>query len=261
MNDYLATLGISVLALFLYMSAWAGRSIAKKRSDMADQAWGLGFVLIALINMIVNRSFGAYLLVVILVSVWGLRLFWHIYRRHQRSEEDRRYQELVDSSKSKFKEIYLKVFMFQGFLMLLVALPLINSGYYRAGWDSLGAINVFGILLWLVGFFFEAVGDKQLRDFLDRSENKGKIMTEGLWAYTRHPNYFGEILMWWGLFIYTFQLSAPWLWAISVIGPLTISYLLIFVSGIPMAEKCFLEREDYKQYAKSTSALVPWFKK
>lgn len=261
MSEYLANLGLIVLAVFLYMSAWAGRSIAKRRSDMADQAWGLGFVMIAIVSMIANQSLGAYLVVVGLVAIWGLRLFWHIYRRHQKSGEDKRYQELVDSKKSKFKEVYLKVFMLQGFLMLLVALPLINSGYHGTNWNSLGLINGLGIVLWLIGFFFEAVGDKQLKDFLGRPENKGKIMTEGLWAYTRHPNYFGEILMWWGIFVYTFQLSTPWLWAISAIGPLTISYLLIFVSGIPMAEKRYLERADYKQYAKSTNALVPWFKK
>jgi steroid 5-alpha reductase family enzyme len=243
------------------MSVWSCLAVLKKRSDLADQAWGLGFVVIAVLALLSNQAYGSFLVILALVTIWGFRLFWHIRRRHKKSEEDQRYQELVDKKKSRFREVYLKVFMLQGFFMLIVALPIITAGYLNNGWLEFGAINGLGLIVWVTGFLFESIGDKQLGNFISKPENKGKIMTEGLWYYTRHPNYFGEITMWWGILLlaYPGEIAGPWLVAIA--GPSLITYLIVFVSGIPLLEKRYLANEEYKKYAKSTSMLIPWFKK
>jgi steroid 5-alpha reductase family enzyme len=261
MELYLFVLGLTLLAVFIYMNGWFIKSALKNRNDIADQAWGMGFVMISLLTLALNQATGSYLIVLALVSIWGFRLFWHIYKRQRASGENQRYQELVDKNKSRFVESYLKVFMLQGIFMFIISLPIINFGFYNGSFKDLVFVNWLGLAVWVIGFFFESVGDYQLKMFLSKPENKGKIMMDGLWRYTRHPNYFGEITMWWGIFLVTYQGVSTNLWLASAVGPLLISYLLIFVSGIPMAEKRQRMREDYRQYMKTTSALVPWFKK
>jgi steroid 5-alpha reductase family enzyme len=115
-----------------------------------------------------------------------------------------------------------------------------------------------GALIWIIGFYFEAVGDWQLEVFKENPNNKGKIMTEGLWKYTRHPNYFGEAVMWWGIYILSRASGAPF-WVI--ISPAVITYLLVFVSGVPMLERAMIKRPGFKEYAEKTSVFIPWFPK
>jgi steroid 5-alpha reductase family enzyme len=261
MNSYFANLGFTALAVFIYMTGGYFLAMAKKRNDLADQAWGLGFVLIAILTALMNRTEGSFLILLLMVLIWGGRLFWHIYRRHRKTAEDQRYQELVDKKKSRFVESFLKVFMLQGLFMLVVALPIISFGYYNGPISGLKLINWLGILIWVIGFVFESVADRQLELFIKKPENKGQLMTSGLWAFSRHPNYFGEITMWWGIFILTLQNQFVWVWFASILGPILITYLIVFVSGIPLLEKKYLERADFKKYALSTSVLIPWFKK
>lgn len=261
MNSFATNLLLSALVIFIYMSLWALWSIWKKRSDMADQAWGLGFVLVAILQFLFSGSRGNLLIILFLVSIWGWRLFWHINRRQIKSEEDPRYQYLVDKKKSRFREVYLKVFMLQGLFMLIVSMPITVAGFYGSGWERFGWVNILGLGGWIVGFLFESIADKQLKDFLSDSKNKGKIMTRGLWNYSRHPNYFGEIVMWWSIFILSYPGELNPIWLSAIVGPLLITYLIVFVSGIPLVESRYLEREDYKKYAINTSVLIPWFKK
>jgi steroid 5-alpha reductase family enzyme len=123
--------------------------------------------------------------------------------------------------------------------------------------DCMTAPDRIGFLLWLAGFIFEAVGDAQMARFKADPANKGKVMRAGLWAFTRHPNDFGETLMWWG--IYAITLSPPGS-AWTIISPLLITFLLLKVSGVTLQEKAMLEKgPEYREYIKSTSAFIPWF--
>ena len=146
--------------------------------------------------------------------------------------------------------------MFQGLLMIIIASPVIFINYSTQ--PGLQLFDFIGLAVWLTGFYFESVGDAQLARFIKNPAHKGKIMKYGLWRYTRHPNYFGEATMWWG--IYIFALSIPqgfWF----VISPLTITFLLLFVSGVPMLERKFADNPEFQNYARVTPKFFPWFPK
>lgn len=250
MNYYL-TLGV---LLFLYMSLWFLVSLIKKRNDVADIAWGLGFVIMSWVSLFVLGDFSVRgLLVGVLVSIWGLRLAWHIYIRNRSKSEDYRYLAWRKEWGTWFYlRSYLQVYILQGVLLFLIVLPVLiinkNSG------SLLNLLDLVGVLIWLFGFYFEAVGDKQLADFIKNPENKGKLMQKGLWAYTRHPNYFGEVTQWWGLWIIALSVQNGW---IGIVGPITITFLILKVSGIPLLEKKMEENPDFVEYKKKVSAFFP----
>jgi steroid 5-alpha reductase family enzyme len=147
---------------------------------------------------------------------------------------------------------FLQVFMLQGLLLLLVAIPVIFVN--QAPEAPLGWLDVLGLAIWMYGFAFEAIGDWQLLQFIRDPTNKGRLMTTGLWRYTRHPNYFGEVTLWWGIWLMTLTLPGGWL---TIIGPLTITTLILKVSGIPMLEKPYEERTDFQEYKRRTSVFFP----
>lgn len=242
------------ILLFIYMNIWFIISLLLKRNDIADIAWGLGFVLLSWAALIIGEAFKFqnYLLAS-LVSIWGLRLSWHIHSRNSQKSEDFRYKKWrVDWGKWFFLRSWLQVFMLQGFLLFLIALPVLmfhNSYVQPNAW-----LTGLGIVLWFIGFYFEAVSDYQLAQFKKIPENKSKIIRSGLWKYSRHPNYFGEVVLWWG-FYFICLASIPF-WP-SIIGPVTITYLIVFVSGIPMLEKKYEGRPDFEDYKKSTSTFFP----
>lgn len=220
------------------MTLWYGLSVIKKRNDIADIAWGLGFILVTIFNLILNPGL-KLLISLVLVSIWGARLALHIYHRNKSKKEDYRYR--------KWKhDAYLKVFITQGFFMWLICWPILGS---RPG---LHWFNLMGILIWLVGFYFEATADRQLREFISNPTNKGKIMQSGLWAYSRHPNYFGEVTMWWGIWL--LNLSSNW-W--TIVGPLTITFLILKVSGIPLLEQKYEGNQEFAEYQKRVSVFIP----
>ncbi len=246
------------IILFVYMNFWFIMALIKKRNDVADIAWGLGFVLIAWLAFILSATISFYVLLVnCLVTLWGGRLALHVWQRNKNRAEDPRYRQWRENwGKSFYWRSYFQVFILQGILLYVICLPVmalnLSSGFFVSNiWYYIG------LLVWLIGFLFEVVGDYQLTKFLIKPENKGKIMQSGLWRITRHPNYFGEILLWWGIFIMTINLGYYWL----VIGPLAITFLLVFISGVPLAEKSFIGRPDYEDYKKRTSVLFPWFPK
>lgn len=250
MNYYL-TLGV---VLFVYMTLWFVVSLIKKRNDVADTAWGLGFVLLAWTSFfLTDDSSMRGLLVGALVSIWGLRLAWHIHRRNKGKAEDYRYLAWRKEWGNWFyPRSYLQVYLLQGALLFLIVLPVLMINK-NAG-SALGLLDLVGVLVWLTGFYFESVGDAQLARFIKDPANAGKLMQSGLWAYTRHPNYFGEVTQWWGIWL--IALSVPnGAWAI--IGPLTITYLILKVSGIPMLEKKMSEHPDFAEYKRKVSMFVP----
>ena len=178
--------------VFAYFNLWFLISLIKKRNDVADVAWGLGFVVLAWVSLLISANFQwRSLLVVLLVSVWGLRLFWHIGRRNQQKTEDSRYAKWRRDWKKWFLlRSYFQIYILQGTLLFVIALPilLINKNSN----STITLLDFLGLIIWIIGFYFEVLGDAQLRNFIKNPANKGKIITTGLWAYTRHPNYFGE---------------------------------------------------------------------
>jgi steroid 5-alpha reductase family enzyme len=240
------------------MSFWFVVSLLKKRNDVADVAWGLGFMLLAWTSFFIGAGSGLRgLLVNILVSAWGLRLAWHIYSRNKGKTEDYRYLAWRrEWGKWFYLRSYLQIYILQGFLLFLIALPVLIINTNQS--TSLRWFDLIGVAIWLLGFLFEVIGDAQLARFLKNPANKGKLMQSGLWAYTRHPNYFGEVTLWWGMWL----IATPVPYGVlGVIGPITITFLILKVSGIPMLEKEMEKHPDFLEYKKRTSMFIPWFSK
>lgn len=249
--NYFLTLG---LVLLIYMSLWFVVSLLKKRNDVADVAWGLGFVLLSWVSFFLSGAGGLRgLIVCLLVSVWGLRLARHIHRRNKGKPEDYRYQQWrKDWGKWFYLRSYFQVYFLQGVLLFVIVLPVLMIN--RNVGSAIGWLDFIGIAVWLWGFYFEAVGDAQLARFIKNPANKGQLMQTGLWAYTRHPNYFGEVTQWWGIWLVA--LSIPW-GLFSVVGPFTITFLILKVSGIPMLEKKMAENPNFADYKKRVSKFIP----
>lgn len=230
-------------------------SLIRRRNDVADSAWGLGFVLLAWVSLAISGSItGRGLLVSALVSIWGLRLAWHISARNQNKGEDARY--LVwrrQWGKWFYLRSYGQVYLFQGVLIFIISLPVLFVN--RVSGPALGWLDLLGAAVWLIGFIFEAVGDAQLARFIKDPTNKGRLMQSGLWRFTRHPNYFGEVTQWWGIWLIALAVPNG---LISIIGPLTITFLILKVSGISMLEKQMAKKPEFADYKRRTSIFIPW---
>lgn len=245
---------ILLLVLFLYMTGWFCISLIKKRNDVADIAWGIGFILISWASFILSETFSLPgLAVTLLVTIWGTRLSWHIYKRNVGKPEDYRYQIWREQWGTWFYlRSYLQVFLLQGLFLGIIVSPVVFVNHYASGTFTL--FDAVGFIIWVVGFIFESVSDAQLSRFIKNAANKGSIMKDGLWKYSRHPNYFGEVLQWWGLWFYA--LSVPFGW-VTIIGPLTITFLILKVSGIPLLEKKMEMNPLFEEYKKKTSIFFP----
>lgn len=249
---------VLLLILLAYMTVWFVVSLWKKRNDVADVAWGLGFVLLAWAGLLLaDGTSGRSLLVTGLVSVWGIRLAWHIGRRHIGKPEDFRYAAWRQEWGKWFVlRSYGQIYLLQGALLFLVVSPVLFINQFPGlAWGWLDSV---GLTVWCLGFFFEVVGDAQLANFIRRPENKGKLMRSGLWRLSRHPNYFGEVTGWWGIWI--MALSVPYGMA-TIVGPLTITWLILKVSGVPLLEKKMAEHPDFAAYRTETNMFFPWFPK
>ncbi|HUU38199.1 MAG TPA: DUF1295 domain-containing protein [Candidatus Desulfaltia sp.] len=248
----------AALAVFAYMTAVFLIALLLKDNSIVDIAWGLGFILVALTTLFLRPGFEArHVLITGLVVVWGLRLASHIFLRNRGRGEDFRYAKWrQDWGRWVVPRSFLQIFMLQGVFMLIIASPIVLVN--RSSEEGLIVLDGLGAFLWLTGFLFEAVGDHQLKRFKQKPESKGKIMTSGLWKYTRHPNYFGEAALWWGIFLIALSVRGGWA---AVVSPLTISFLLLKVSGVRMLEKKYAGNEEFGAYARRTSAFFPWFPK
>lgn len=253
--SYFLTLG---LILFLYMSLWFVISVFKKRNDVADIAWGLGFVVLSWAGFFLEGNADIrHILVNLLVSIWGIRLASHIYFRILGKPEDFRYAKWrAEWGKWFYMRSYLQVYLLQGALLFFIILPVLLI--QKSPSSAFGWLDLLGICVWSTGFIFEVVGDSQLKKFVQNPANKGKILQTGLWALSRHPNYFGEVAQWWGLWI--LALSAPFGW-VGVLGPVTITFLILKVSGVPLLEKKMSENPDFENYKQKVSMFFPWFSK
>lgn len=249
MNYYL----FLAITLFVYMTTWFFLSVVKKRNDVADIAWGLGFVVLAWTSLSIAQAFTFRgILVTLLVTIWGLRLSFHIYKRNKGKPEDHRYEAWRKQWKNNFfLRSYLQVFLLQGFFLFLIVQPVLLINVSQR---SFTLLDIFGLGVWLIGFYFEANGDAQLAAFIHNPKNKGKLMESGLWKYSRHPNYFGEVTQWWGIFLLALSVQNS---LFTVIGPITITIMILFVSGVPLLEKKSAEKIGWRAYKKRTSVFLP----
>jgi steroid 5-alpha reductase family enzyme len=245
---------IQVAVVTLYASLWFLVALKLRRNDVADIAWGAGFVILALAGQFAAAAISIRgLIVLALVTIWGTRLSLHIGLRNRGKSEDPRYRKWREEwGAHGTVRAFFQVFLLQGFLAVVVLLPVT---YILAHQNSdFTWIDALGAAIWLVGFGFEAIGDLQLALFKNDAGNRGRVITSGLWKYTRHPNYFGEVMLWWGVWLIACSIPGGWR---TVFGPATITFLILFVSGIPLLEKKYEENIEFKEYKRRTSAFFP----
>ena len=258
LNESVQQSGYVLLAVFVFMTLIFAVSRFLRRTDVVDAAWGPAFLVAALSAFMLNPfelpiGFNVQTVVTALVAVWALRLSFTITKRLLKKPEDIRYVNLRKEWKgNEFANTYLRIFAVQAVLATVISSAVIHINLSLP--TVLGTFAYVGIAVWVIGFLFESIGDAQLKRFLASSKNKGKLMTSGLWKYTRHPNYFGEATMWWGIFI--IALSTPYGW-LGIITPVVITYLLLFVSGVPMTEKAFEGKPGWDAYKAKTSKFLP----
>jgi steroid 5-alpha reductase family enzyme len=248
----------SALCIFLYMTLVFVLAWIKKDNSIVDIAWGLGFVFVAVLAFFTNGGLAArHIIVTGMIVVWGIRLAAHIAIRKKGKGEDFRYAKWRrDWGKLFHIRSFFQIYMLQGILLMIIAYPVMLINHSEE--QGIVVLDIIGLIVWIVGFVFESAGDYQLTQFKNKAENKGKIMTQGLWKYTRHPNYFGEIAMWWGIFLMALSVENGWT---AVVSPLLITFLLLKVSGITMLERKYVGNQEFEEYAKRTNALFPWFPK
>lgn len=254
----LQSVAIAALAVFWYMLALFVLALLRRDNSIADIGWGPGFILLTGLVLWYHAPSGSRpALVLALVAIWGLRLSVHIFLRNWARGEDWRYaQWRVRWGRWWPLRSFLQVFLLQGLMMIVIALPAVWVATYGGG--RFVRTDAIGLAVWLVGFLCEVIADAQLARFQKDPANYGRVLQRGLWRYSRHPNYFGEVLMWWGLWLIALPTPGGWL---SVLGPLVITVLITRVSGIPLTESRQMANPEFRDYARRTSAFIPWFPK
>jgi len=240
--------------VLIYMLLWFVVSLIIKRNDVADVAWGGGFIVAAIAAQVSwGSATGRAVIVVALVIIWGVRLALHIGLRNRSKGEDARYRTWREEwGKYATLRAFFQIYILQGILLLVISLPVIRV--VTAPDAPFGLMDLLGAAVWLIGFLFEAVGDWQLLQYKKDPLNKGKVITTGLWRYSRHPNYFGEVTLWWGIYLIALAVPGGWM---TIIGPITITALILGVSGIPMLEKKYEGNAEFDEYKRRTSAFFP----
>jgi steroid 5-alpha reductase family enzyme len=249
-----------LLLIVLFFSIVWGCSVFLKNVSIVDIFWGLGFIVVGIYYFIITPgSTVRELLVLVLLILWGIRLSAHIFKRNLGKEEDYRYQEF----RKKYGEkrywwfSFFQVFLLQGALLWLISAPLLGVSAYSAE-KPFGFIDVIALVFWLIGFAFEAGGDWQLSRFKSNPANKGKLLQNGLWKYTRHPNYFGDAMIWWGFALFSVASGCY----LPVFSALLMNFLLLKVSGVAMLERTMKNtKPGFNSYAERTDAFLPWFPK
>ncbi len=251
----LALLTIMIMITILWLV-----SVIVKNVSIIDVFWGVGFVLASLVYFIVcDGEQTRKILVMILVAAWGIRLSTYLVWRNIGKGEDFRYREF----RRKYGEkrywwiSYFQTFLLQGVLMWLISAPLLGAQFFGEE-NPLGILDYIGIGIWIIGFVFEAGGDLQLAFFRSKPENKGRVLRSGFWKYTRHPNYFGDSVVWWGFAFFCFSAGSY----LPALGSILMTLVIIKVSGVALLEKTLKEtKPEYRDYMERTSAFFPWFPK
>ena len=245
----------SSLFVLIFFIIWFYISEKQKNYGLVDIAWGLGMSLLSIFLMLNFESNTQINISLFLIFIWGIRLSIYLGIRNWGKPEDYRYVNLRKrwGQNRPLLKAFLNVFMLQGILQYIMMFSSMWSVSHANQIQVLPLI--IGVIIALFGLIFEVIGDEQLKAFKNTPSNRGKLMNQGLWSITRHPNYFGEIVFWWGVYLASFQGLHS---LIGIVSPLLITILLNYVSGIPLLEKKYALREDYIKYAKKTPRLIPF---
>ncbi len=261
----------SALIILLYYTIVYVLAELARNYSLADVLWGFGFVTLAVALIFIRHNTVGFIapaasFVTLYIMLWGLRLFHYLGKRNEKFGEDFRYTALRRKLGQWMPRLsaFARIFMVRALLMFVVALPIVMMHAYPTdtevfqNLDARGQIGIaIGGGLFLAGYLLEVIADAQLWTFRRRLENRGRIMKTGLWRYSRHPNYLGEIILWWGIFI-TAYTNTQSIGLIAVLSPLLVTVRLLFVSGIPAVERRLNDSKEYRAYRKNTSVLIPW---
>lgn len=245
---YLQGLGVILLAVSILWLV----SLAMKDSSIVDIFWGTGFVIVGWAYFLMTDLSSRKWLIMALVTIWGLRLSLYLAKRNLGKGEDFRYQRWRnEAGESWWWKSYLKVFLLQGLILWFVSMPLLGAQFYSG---EIYWLDYLAILIWLIGFIFEAGGDWQLMNFRADASNKGKVLNTGLWQFTRHPNYFGDAVQWWGFYLIALAAGAWW----TILSPIFMTFLLMRVSGVVLLEHSLKKtKPEYAEYIAKTSSFFP----
>lgn len=231
-------------------------ALSLRNNSIVDIFWGPGFLIIAFFSAFpfdalntTKITFG------ILLAAWSLRLSLHIFMRNKGHGEDFRYAEWRKTWKHFIFRSYFQVFMLQGLVMLIVSLPVIII--FNSDFTGSPIYTFIGFIVFATGFGMETLADYQLQQFRNNPLNKGHIIRSGLWKWSRHPNYLGEAMLWFGLWIISIPCSY---WFVTILSPITITLLLRYVSGVPMMEEKFRNHPEWDEYSAKTPVFLPWFR-
>lgn len=248
-----------ILVIFIYMTVLFGIAQWLKNNAIVDIGWPFGFVIIAISSLILtqNVSFTAFV-TTSLIALWGARLGVYLWMRAYGKPEDFRYANFRKQwGKNVVVIAFFRVFMLQGTVMLIVAYPIIVSAANSTE-DHHLLFTIIGTLVWIVGYFFQVIGDAQLARFKKNRKSKEDVLRTGLWAYTRHPNYFGEACMWWGLAIIVLPVKLGF---IALFTAFIMNVFLLKISGVPFLDRRYAQNSDYQQYKQTTNRFIPWIPK
>jgi len=227
-----------------------------RNNSIVDFFWGPGFIVVTAFSLSMAPDIDLRkIIVLMLVLIWGLRLAIYIFQRNRGKEEDYRYKRWRDTWKHFILRSFFQIFLLQGLIMYVVSFPIWYINYHPG--EVLTTCDTIGLILFGIGFMVEAVGDMQLAFFKQNPNSKGHLVTTGLWKYTRHPNYFGEMLIWWGIWFYAIGVPGGW---VTVVSPLLLTILLRFVSGVTMSERHLKDYPGWNEYARKTAPFVPFIK-
>lgn len=243
-----------ILVIFCYFLLFYIIGLIKKDNSLVDIGWGLGFVVVVLYSIFSVQPTLVDFIIFFMVTIWGLRLTWHISSRKLGKPEDFRYQKWREEWDYFYIRSFFQIYMLQGLFLYIIAYPAVKV--INSTETSIGGLGYLGICIWIAGLAFEVIADWQLKKFLQNRNDKNKIMDSGLWKYSRHPNYFGESVVWVGIFLLAYDVTGSLL---TIISPLLITFLIRFVSGVPLLEKRFEDNSRYQKYAEKTNIFFPWF--
>ena len=250
----------ALLVIMIMMTTLWVISVFIKNVSIVDLFWGLGFVVTGWFYYFNTEGLETRKLVLmIMVTIWGLRLSGYLTWRNAGKGEDFRYRQFrKDYGEKRYWWIsFFQTFLLQGVLMWLISVPLLGAQYH-SGNSHLGVLDFTGIVLWVIGITFESGGDFQLARFKADPSNKGKVLDSGFWKYTRHPNYFGDAAVWWGYGLLSIAAGS----FLPALGSLLMTALIIKVSGVALLEKSLVsDKPGYREYVERTSAFIPWFPK
>jgi len=253
---YFSGLLIIVMAMTLLWLV----SVFLKNASIVDPFWGLGFVIAGVFYFYKTDGLELRKLIVLtLLTIWGLRLSIYLGLRNFGKGEDFRYQQFrKDYGEKRYWWIsFFQVFLLQGVLLWLISSPLLGAQFHSGGSD-LNYFDYVAIIIWIIGFSFEAGGDFQLAKFKSDPNNKGKVLNTGFWKYTRHPNYFGDAAVWWAYGLFSVAAGSY----LPLLSSLLMTLLIVKVSGVSLLEKALKNtKPQYKDYVEKTSAFFPWFPK